>query len=136
MLDEVVGGLRLAGPRPDQRGGEHDWLRTMAPRTLRRLRGSGWLVAWDNPHGAAPDVLWKTVAENEGAYFGSVDSFVRWYTFTALAALDESRADKNRRRHARLAETRDGRCPHAALEAGTVRRSRSRCTRGTSASDG
>lgn len=123
LLDEACSGLRLAGPRPRQQGGEHDYLATMSARMLRRLRGAGWLVRWDHPAAAAPDVLHRVALEVGAPHTRTIEEFVQWYVRTASLAIRESRTLAHRRRHAAVAkaggdESYYARRARLAIEAG------------------
>jgi hypothetical protein len=97
-LDRVVGGERLASSPGPRNGPEWDGLRLMNQRTLRRLRGAGWMISGGMQPDQLTEVIVPRVADVE-----LIDEAIEWYVRTCLVAIAEARLVAQRQRHRKLA---------------------------------
>ena len=95
-LERVMGPERVAtwNARTRQPGGEWDVIRSLPPRTRRRLTGAGFFSAG----GLMPDVAADLIVSGVGGV-DTVDDALRWYVRTATEAIRQARrgAEANRR---------------------------------------
>lgn len=94
-FDRVMGPNRMSTPPKGAAGGEWDPIRALPSRTVRSLRGAGYLTP--PGRGMAPDVV---ATEHTGPRAGhdTTDAATDWYVRTAQGAMQEQRQERRRTR--------------------------------------
>jgi hypothetical protein len=100
LLPEDIEGLHLRPRRRDERGGEWDAVRSWPVRTIRKLRGAGW-IGIRNAY--APDQIAHELSSKLGDV--SVDEAMEQWRRAALMSISINRANARRRRQDRLARS-------------------------------